>query len=855
MLALARRSLIFEATAFSFGSLLGSCISITLCHTVGELTVPVFCVMAARVGMTILLTTFVLFKCARLLNKAESDDVQGAAFIAQVCSITESELESRSSSGWIIANAPSPLLSGFLDFEGGPKEPIPGPTGKALYDIRLRRLVEIVSQLVTGPTIFLHCGLGYRAKEGEGAISFRGAIPQSARNQIQRCFIWETPSNDDHALLNDLKDQVVGAINSGEIGQLETALGLCRKSIATLFDLLTKHGNESDPGINEFAVFRKSVSAIRAALEEAVKSGRGDVASKAAYATSECLRLCVRAKNKECTHQIAQHFMLVRNAVRRAQLSNHPEFEDLHWRPLREAIMAISSELSESDQSFMPTLLGVCEDVMFNMLKDCLEEGGEDLEKLINARRLVVGESAVIRPRTSKRFREEAGRDVTNVRWFALYGWALHLTCIGRISSGKLAQLLSVIGVRLSSPAILARTASLALSHDFEDRFALESWVLWSTPENEGRVIVGGVTSQIHEAFTILLLVLTQSSPEGNISFGTETSRASELLNGSSKVLENLGDPESSLRKLLLDAKVLSEPIEPSISTCLKVMESAKRTTDDSKRAKIRSADLSQERVSAFTATIRTRFQDESFFAQIPDVALITDDTGVNSAEFDRLGYNKLVPKAIFIADDKTYWSGFEDSFVSGLTRGEQKNLLEKFAKYAERVETKVNDLLDALVELARKNGTGSIVVQGAATKINVFSHPEFQYCNSGNSFQMGTLANVPISYGFGIKSFSAIYLPNDSVKLMYEPTDGQPGEAISIQVEAISEDRAREIVSNWKENDISKFATGELFDSEVVRVQEQALVNVSFRPVASCTKAIVFITNEQVDDLDYDDE
>lgn len=60
MLAMARRAGIFEATACSFGTLLGEVIVLVMCRTFTTLTVPVLWAVCLGVAVTILFTLYVL---------------------------------------------------------------------------------------------------------------------------------------------------------------------------------------------------------------------------------------------------------------------------------------------------------------------------------------------------------------------------------------------------------------------------------------------------------------------------------------------------------------------------------------------------------------------------------------------------------------------------------------------------------------------------------------------------------------------------------------------------------------------------------------------------------------------------
>lgn len=757
---------------------------------------------------------------------------------------------------WLLQNLTKPLVSFITNLAPAVEHKIVSPHDRALYDVNLAKLSGIAEQMGPDAIVQFSGSLGWMASDSsDGFLHVRPKPSRKFLRLMSRCLSWETPMHAEDSLIDDLQDDVVAAVLTGEIGQLEDALKLSRQVIATLFETLASHGLANADGVEDFAHFVKVVSTFRSALEEAVRSQRGEVASKTAWAISSSIKICVKARNLKCTRRLASLFPLLREVVRKSGLSKEPRFSDLHWRPLKEILQIITWESREENDEFLPKVNGIVQDALVEMLGKSIEEGADDLDELLNAWRLTVGEDEPRRRRTGGDSVES--RQQSNVHWLVLCAWALHLFRYGKISGRNLLDVLNRLGSRIGNPSQLVVTTESAKDQDDSDRLALANWIIWADGANEGRVVMGGVTSQIILAFVVLLLSRAQRAESGSLSVSPSIEQAAAIAQESIKMLEELRSPTNELRPMLVNAQVLSEPLDPSIESCVELLKDAMAEQARREKAILRDAPLDMAVVDNFVRSVRQGFRNESFFHQIPTVATIRPNVEQPSGLGSGPGYNQLVPKVFFVGSERATWSGMETEFVTGLARAEMQTMLEDIASKEEPRSVGVDQLLDAMASIAKEMKGGCFVVQGVASRLNIYRHPDFAYPQNEprRLGQIGTLAGVPVYYGLDIRKFSAIYLPPKSITVGYRGSMEQPTEVVHVKVEEIDADRAREIVSDWRAKVPTKYASDAEYEADILRVQENCGVRLLIQPSIIGKGVVVFQTEQSIDEYDVEPE
>jgi hypothetical protein len=840
------RSQILEVTAFSFGTLLGEVVAFLICQSIVRITIPVIWMVGFGLILTLVATLHALISGANRLGVEELEEIEEQAIVEHTTAMVIDEIERRISDQFLRKSFDS-VRTLSKSYEQETWWMILGRPGNQLYDINLNKIEQILVAANAGLNSQLNMagGIGWSTvSNSRSFLWIQGRQSRTLAKRIRGCVIWESKANIDNSLLTDFYDRMVAAVHAGEIGTVKNLLAHCKNMIQTMFGVLDETTDLKSVGISDLKSFNTVVSILQSALESAISKKDKATADAVASTILGSAKICAKAGEMEGAQALMRIFLLARRSILGAGLGQIPFFSELYWRPLQELLQLVFAEIKGKNEKIMMDLYPAIDDILIEMLKECVAEGGSDLQNLMEAWRLTHEDSIV-----SRRMLARLDSAKYRVNWLALIAWALYLYGRGKISDKAVKSVVDQFGPKIGgSSQLLSTTAEL--TGEERDR-TLWRWIYSSDLSYESRVMSGSGRTEILYAFSVLVLAKIQASATSDFQIEFESEKIDPIANEVLQTLDRFLDPTSKEFDSLRQAGVLSDPISPSIEKCKAAIRKGQEIEETKRRITTRNVQLDSSSIALFQASVRKKFLAKEFFSKIPKIVDFDTDLLPYDGEGTYIGDQELVKKDFFAGDLGYSWATLDEALADGLARSEQKYLLEEVAKNSEAIPTTVAELLDQLVTIAKERKSGCFILQGGATRLNLYDHPDFTYESSSDvtGWQMGILAGLPVYQGIYVTDFSAMYLPERALRVVYKSSNDQPEELVMVEVHNMTKEDAVDLVNRRREKYPDEYRTENDAEADILRVQENCRVRVEIRPTVTSSSTVIFRAEKALDE------
>ena len=857
VLNLALEAGILSAAALGLSIVCGIGIALLVAQTIGAMTWPVIAAIIVALIVNVVSILTVLIRSLGYLANSKMEELERKTLLSQVHESTVTEIQDRASLNWLSKNLEGSTISSLFDFQ----HDVTGwslieKEGKEIADIDLRKLdrigVQLQSDLRTDKPVMKLIGrLMWSPRKAEDAfIVIAGTPRKGIKRKIDRCFRWRKVSDtNSHDMIDGSMDELLASVNSSDISGFKKGITRSEEIIEATLQKMADYGLASDSGITEIYPFEKVLRTLRFALEEALKTKRANFAFAAGRDLTNLAEVAFKYGNRTAFERILMMYPFLRKVIFNLNAYEDPIYQDLYWRSIHELAMMLPSLAKDLDQDAVPMGLGVIENVFLAMFSDSIMEGGKDFGNVLEGWDQTLGEETSVRMVINRKGKSNLKDPDSKAHWMLLLGWATYLAIEGQLKPDDFASIFQQLAAKFRYLEEAVVSASSAMDREDTERDILSSWILWSKPTGH----TYGIDSRSPISHALILLLLAWANkPLQAKSYvpDSDSLEVAAMAADAKSTIDLLNDPTSPLAQLAASAGIWSEKSPQVLKDLSNAFSGAVKIKDERKKEELRRTPLDAAAIHKFVEITQTEFDEDSFFSRARNAARVSED--LLPAEPDALciGVNELVDKAFFTK------GGYGPEMLAmnaaeRLVRGEKRSCLEKIAETAVvRRSVPVERLLEELVRLCKRRKSGCIVVQGAATRLDLYRHPEFRYPEENrNGDLIGTLAGVPVYYGFDIKGFAALYLPDNSVEVTYAKIREGETHKVGVVVQEITAQLAAQLVADLEASGKETFDDPEDRERKILRYLELVNVRVHVRPIVTANGAHAFTTRVDLDE------